>query len=288
MIAQDLLDAATDKNRLETELVAAFDSMGYNTVPLGGSGKPDGIAEAHLAASDAGQAQRYAVSLEAKSKEQKGKRVSNQGVRVSTITRQRNDFKCDHAIVVGPDFATTKGDSSALVKEITDDKNKTGKTITLIKITDLGRLVRIVPRKRLGLGRLRELFTNCTTPEESTAWVDKLDSEQTPCPPYKEILQTIWGLQNEVPNEAVEYAAVTTTLRKDSKINMTKIELTEHCRALANMAPGLIFSRERSVELNQRPDKVLDAIKAVLKDYPESDKTDNTSDNTAKSKKKKI
>jgi hypothetical protein len=268
-IAQALLDAANDKDRLEKELVAAFDNMGFDAVPKGGPSKPDGIAEAFLPASDAGQPQKYKVSLEAKSKEQQGKKVSNQGVRVSAIARQRDEFGCDHAIIVGPDFSTTKGDNSAVVKEIKADKEKTKKTITLVKIFDLARLVRLVPRKRIGLGRLRGLFAECGTPEEAKAWVDSIESEKAPRPPYKEILQTIWEVQNEVPNEAVEYAAITTSLRKGSgKITMSRNDLVEHCKALANMAPGLIFARDRSVELNQRPDKVLDAIRAILKDYP--------------------
>jgi hypothetical protein len=45
-IAQDLEDASTDRNALQDMLVIAFDSMGFDAVPLGGPKKPDGIAEA--------------------------------------------------------------------------------------------------------------------------------------------------------------------------------------------------------------------------------------------------
>jgi hypothetical protein len=44
------MDASVDKDALEKMLVAAFDSMGFDSVPLGGSNKPDGFAEARLAA----------------------------------------------------------------------------------------------------------------------------------------------------------------------------------------------------------------------------------------------
>lgn len=84
LISQSLEDAACDKNRLELELVAVFDSMGFSAVPLGGSGKPDGKAEANLSGRD-GKTERYAVSLEAKSKEKDGVTVSNEDVRVSTV-----------------------------------------------------------------------------------------------------------------------------------------------------------------------------------------------------------
>jgi hypothetical protein len=68
VIAQDLVDAATDKDALEKALVAAFDSMGFDAVPLGGPGKPDGLAAARLAGDSKGKPYRYKVSLEAKSK----------------------------------------------------------------------------------------------------------------------------------------------------------------------------------------------------------------------------
>jgi hypothetical protein len=58
--------------------------MGYKAVPLGGKGKPDGMAEANLPAKD-GNPQGYSISLEAKSKEKEGAIVSNAAVRVSTV-----------------------------------------------------------------------------------------------------------------------------------------------------------------------------------------------------------
>jgi hypothetical protein len=133
LIAQALEDAASDKNRLEMELVAAFDSMGFDTVPLGGSGKPDGKAVANLSGHD-GKSERYSVSLEAKSKEKAHGTVSNEGVRVSTIQRHRDTYGCDHALVVGPNFATKKNDKAALVQEIKEDRQKTAKTITFVSM----------------------------------------------------------------------------------------------------------------------------------------------------------
>jgi len=75
-------------------------------------------AEARLAGDSHGKAHRYKVSLEAKSKEKEGTKVSAKTVGISTIARQRDDYECEHAIVVGPDFPTTNGEGSALVKEI--------------------------------------------------------------------------------------------------------------------------------------------------------------------------
>src|SRR5207247_2460860 len=121
-----------------------------------------------------------------KSKEKPGTKVTAKTVGVSTVARQRDDYKADYAIVVGPDFPTSEAEKSALGKEITADrKNNPGKGITLIRIEDMARLVRLVPAKRIGLPRLLELFKKCSLPEEAKKWIDDLDAEKPERPPYK-------------------------------------------------------------------------------------------------------
>ena len=272
VIAQDLIDASTDDDALEKALVAAFDSMGFDAVPLGGPKKPDGLAAARLAGDAKGKPHRYKVSLEAKSKEKEGAKVSAKTVGVSAIARQRNDHGCDHALVAGPDFPTSEGEKSALVKEIESDRKASGRTITLIRITDLAKLVRLVPLKRVGLEKIRELFDSCTTPEESKAWVDKLAAEPVAKVQYKVILEAIWELQDERPNEAVEYAGLAVALQKGKhSINIPKPELIEICKAMSRMAPQMLAARARSVELSQRPDRVMALIGSVIEEYPEDE-----------------
>jgi hypothetical protein len=271
-IAQDLMDASTDKDLLEKMLVAAFDSMGFDAVPLGGPNKPDGIAEARLAGDLKGKPHRYTVSLEAKSKEKEGTKVAAKTVGISAIARQRDDHGCDHAIVAGPDFPTTGGEGSALVKEIEKDREATNKTITLIRIVDLAQLVRLVPLKRVGLDRLRDLLETCTTPEEAKEWVDTLKAETVQKVPYKDILDTVWEQQKERPNEAVEYSGLAVALQKGKKgINISKAELSQICTAISRMAPEMVSARNGSVELSQRPDKVMAVISSVIQEYPEEE-----------------
>jgi hypothetical protein len=282
MIAQDLMDSVTDKNKLENELVAAFDCMGFQAIPKGGAGNPDGLATAVLSAASPGQAQRYTVSLEAKSKIDPSKKVSAKTVGISAIARQRDDYKCDHALVVGPDFPTTKDRTSALVKEIKADNKRSGKTITLIRVTDLARLVRLVPLKRIHLGKIRQLFQDCLTPEESAKWIDTMVAQQRDDHHYKEILQTIWQEQDEAPSEIVEYASLWTALRKGSKLTFGKEEVIDICRALSRMAPEFVFAREGSVELTQRPDRILQAIGSTIKQYPPSERKVETEGKAAR------
>ena len=270
MVAQDLEDASTDPHKLEKELVAAFYSMGFNAVPRGGKNEPDGEAEAPLGAGDDGKKRRYKISLEAKSRKQPG-RVASKTVGIATIARHRDDCKCDHAVVVGPDFQTNQEGSSALMKEIKDDKRKSGKTITILRVLDLARLVRLVPIKGIGLDRLHKLFQECSSPEDSKTWIDELNNEQPKKLPYKEILKTIWKLQDEDPTEAVDFGEVKNELKNGKQINLSKSKLAALCNSMSSMVPKLIVVGGKGVELRQRPDKFIAAIHSALQDFPEEE-----------------
>jgi hypothetical protein len=262
-IAQDLQDAATDRGKLEIALVAAFDSLGFDTVPLGGKKKADGLATAYLAGQNS-HTKGYAVTLEAKSKEKVGKKVANQSVRISTIARHRDDRGAQHAVVVGPDFPTSQ--DASLVTEMAKDKSQTKKTITLIRIVDMARLVRLAPLKRLGLDRLRNLFETTATPAESRKWIDALAAETPTAPPYRAILNAIHAVQKGDPTEAVQFPALRNQLRLNHSITLTPQELFELCAAMGRFVPQLVtIQGKRSIEIDQRPDKVLKALGAAMR-----------------------
>lgn len=271
MIALALTEARDDENKLEEEMRAAFEAMGFaNVIRIGGSGKPDGTAEAHLAATEDGVVQRYKVGLEAKS----GKTVSANRLNISGIARHMEDFACNHHLVIGNGFATSTGDDSASVREINAHKDGTGRTITLMYIDDLARLIRIASAKRIGgLPRIRDLFRNCVTPEQSKEWVDMLAAEEPENRPFVEILDTVWHLAEEEPSEAVEYAAVVTELRhRTPPVRMLKPDLIECCKAMHVLAHGVVFARENTVEIGRRPDLILEDIRAAVGEYPEEER----------------
>jgi hypothetical protein len=271
LVSQDLEEAATNKDTLEQELVVAFDSMGFDAIPLGGKGRADGLAECSLSATKNGP-RSYKVSLEAKSKRELGAKVTAKSVGVSTIARQRNHLDCQHAVVVGPDFPTTHGEASALVREIKDDRAKNGKTITLVRVGDMAKLVRLVPAKRIGLDRIRELFQTCITPEESAAWIDHIAQEAVVRQPYREILEAIAAEQKAMQEETVKYSNIQTRLRMEKQIRLAESELVELCRALSRMAPEYVFARLRTVEISTRPDKIVEAIGSTIRQYPAEEK----------------
>jgi hypothetical protein len=272
LISRDLSDARNDKRQLEIELVAAFESLGFEASHIGGSGNPDGAAHAHLSATEKGQARRYSVSLEAKSTEEDGKIVSAKAVGVADVVRHRKKIGADHAVVVGAAFPTTPkaGEPRALVDSILDDKKNTKKTITLIRIDDLARLVRIAPGRQLGPRALKAMFETCSTDIETKEWIDNAEKIKITREPFKDVLDAIWKEQVDDPRNAVKYAALRVALRTGPKgIRKSEEELRELCRTMSAMAPSLIKALKNAVELEVPPKRVLEAIQVATDDDEE-------------------
>lgn len=272
-VANALRNARNDEDRLEIEVVEAFRSLGFDATRVGGKGKPDGVAKAHLSPGTYNKPRRYAITLEAKSKKKDGAKLKTKTFGVSTVARQRNDWQCEHAIVVAPAFDHTPGKDSALAKEIKADRDSTAangepRTITAIHVEDLARLVQLRPVKRLGLARLREMFQTCSVPEQCKEWVDKVEKESVAKPPYEKIIKAIHDLQQEYDMAAVEYGALRVALGKETppyKVG-TNDELMELCKAMAGMAGSeIIAATDRTVELNQSPANAVAAIESATK-----------------------
>jgi hypothetical protein len=269
-VANALRNARNDEDKLEIEVVEAFRSLGFDATRLGKKGKPDGVAKAHLSPDENKQARRYAITLEAKSKKKDGAKVSAKGVGIAGIARQRDDSQCEHAIVVGPSFP--QGEHAALAKEIKADRDNTAaakkpRTITLIHVDDLARLVQLRPVKRLGLTKIREMLQTCSLPEDCKKWIDEIEKLRVTKPPYERIIGAIHQLQSDSRNEPVTYGELRNELKHaNPPIHYADLdELVELCRGMSQMAPGEITATNQTVELDQSPTNVLAAIESATK-----------------------
>ncbi len=83
-IANALRNARNDEDQLEIEVVESFRSLGFEATRVGEKGKPDGVAKAHLSPGADSKPRRYAVTLEAKSKQKDGAKVKTKTFGVST------------------------------------------------------------------------------------------------------------------------------------------------------------------------------------------------------------
>ena len=274
-VANALSEARNSPDGLENAVCDAFRSLGFDVTPLGKSGDPDGVAAAHLSADETGKARHYKVSLEAKSKEASGATVSAKAVGIAAVAQHRDKRECEHAIVIGPAFPTSKGDASALGQRIEADREQsksagTPRTITLITVDALARLVRLRPVKQVGLQKLRELFETCSLPDQSAAWVEAVRRTVVEKPPHRKIVETIEAQQKKFKRAPVTYSALRVALS-----NMTPPveyetdeDLIEVCRGMAQMAPGAMFAGPGTVELDQSMENVVAAIEAAMQHYP--------------------
>ncbi len=274
-LANELLEARNSPDRLEKAVCDAFRSLGFDVTPLGKKGEPDGVAAAYLSADEQRQSRHYKVSLEAKSKETSGATVSAKSVGVATVAQHRDKRECDHAVVIGPAFPTSKGDASALGEQIEADRQKSlaygaTKTITLMTLDSLAKLVRLRPLKQIGLQKLRELFRECSLPSESAAWVESIRQTTVEKPPYRRIVEAIEALQRKYSRAAVTYSALRVELshRTPPIEYETDESLFELCKGMAQMAPGAMFATASTVELDQSAENVAATIEAAMQDYP--------------------
>ena len=281
-IANDLTNARNSPQGLEDSVCDAFRSLGFDVTPLGRRGQPDGIAAAHLSAEVAGQTKKYSISLEAKSTAHEHGKVPAKDVDVAAVIRHRNSFGCDHAVVVAPSFPTSAGEKSALGESIITANEDSaakgeGRTISLITVDDLARLVRLRPMKRLGLTKLRELFTECVLPDDSAHWVNAILGLDVETPPYPKIVRTIESLQKTFSNEGVTYAALRVELsHMEPPVKYeTDGEVADLCKAMAQMAPGAIYAGPIVVELDQSAANTVASIEAAIQEYPVEERPDS-------------
>lgn len=274
IVSKALQDARNDEDKLEVEVVAAFRSLGFDATRDGRRGKADGIARADLGTGASGVARSYSVTLEAKSKKKDGKAVSAATVNVSLIALHRDEYQSQHAIVVGPSFATTKGDTASIAQQIDKDRKSTQaqgdpKTITLITVDDLARLVRLFPFKAIGLTKLRDLFQTCRLPEECRKWVDKIETSRPKKQPYKEVIDTIHQLHKTHKKSAVGYYGLQVALgmRTPPVVYETEEPLRDLCKAMMEMARGYITATGTTVELDSSPENVIAAIESATKEH---------------------
>ena len=267
------LERAQASRELEKCVCDAFRSLGFDVRPVGGRGKPDGIATARLAADDKGAARRYAVSIEAKSKADGGGRTASaNAVDAGAAAGRCRDHGCDHAVVVGPALRGGGEESSPgrFIDAATTTTTSGGGplTITLIRTGDLARLVRLRPVKLVGLAEMRGLFRECRMPAESAAWVGRIAERNVRRPPYRRIIGAIAEYQRDIPAAPVKYEALLVWLMKmDPPVKFDRArEVAELCRTMAQMSGGAIRAYGDRVELDQGGEGAADAIEAALQE----------------------
>ena len=260
-IANDLMNVS-DSKKLEELVCDAFRSLGFEVRPLGGKNEPDGVATAILPADRDSNPQKYTVSLEAKSSAP----TSAQSIGVSDIVRHGLEHQCNHIVVVGPKFRTSKEGSASErnIREATADKPI---TITLITIADLAELIKQRPVKMLGLKKIRELFATCTLPNQCKEWIQNVKNQNVEHHQFRIILETVKNIAAS-DEEPVRYNGLRLVLNKLNPPGKDKRdkELGDVCKAMAQMSQGAVWADDDRIELDQSVENAIDSIEKAIQE----------------------
>ena len=97
-------------------------------------------------------------------------------------------------------------------------------------------------------------------------WVDKLEAFQPKRPPYKEVIETIYKLQQDHNGNAILYYGLMVELGHcDPLVKISLQDLTDLCLGMSQMAPGYMSASPTAVGIEQSPANVLAAVVSATK-----------------------
>jgi len=252
-----LLNAALgNPSGLEKVVSQAFNSLGYESTPIGGSGKPDGKAVAYLGPLNSPN--NYSLIFDTKStSKDKIKAIT---AHISGIVRHRDDYNAKFACVIAIDFEGSKDENSAVNKEAKKHK------VNLIRARDLVTLVLLSSPKQVGLRELKVFFEECHTVIETSQWIENLKNKQITRGPIKELLEETFKLIKS----DTEPAHLRALRERNAELKKCSTEeLRALIESLQRLVPGYINISNDIISLNVPPEKVLNAInQTFITDVP--------------------
>jgi hypothetical protein len=200
-----------------------------------------------------GEREDYKVIYDAKST--KGDKIKAKEANISGVSRHRDDYKADYAVIVAVDFEGADDPESAISKEAKKHK------INLFRAKDLMILVMIAAPKQLGFLDFKDLFENCHTIIETSQWIEKVKNKEIEKQPIKELLETTYKLMKEdkEPPELGSIRVSNPTLKKLSKNDLKTLVLS-----LQRLVGNLVSLEGEIVSIQETPEKILSCINTVV------------------------
>lgn len=238
-----------DPSGLEDALVKAFTSLGFETIPIGGNGTPDGLASAYLEHKHSPE--NYKITFDAKSTSKE--KIMASTAHISGVDRHRDDYEANYATVVAIDFQGGMDENSAINKEAKKLK------VNLIKAKDLMTLILLAGPKQLGLKQLRPLFEDCHTVLETSTWINDLKVFEVNRGPIKEVLDAVYNLTRD-DTERPNITSIRAELKYKAGINITSEAITQIVQSLKTLVPSYISLDGQLVSLQSTPEIILRAL----------------------------
>lgn len=259
-VALALKDSLASSVGLEEAVYRAFLALGFETVKIGGNGKPDGKADAILGYDSSSHRRNYSLTFDAKST--KKDRIQAATAHLSGLKRHQTDYAADYAVEVAIGYEGEFDSNSAISKEAREQK------VTIFRAQDLVKLMFLVTPKQIGLNELRNLFETCYAPIDVHEWIENLENKQVFVPPYFAIIDEIYAKQKtdiEPPSVAVIRQEL---LKKFPSLNCTSTTVKEWIKLLVGFVPGCVSMDENGlVGVHSRPESIKAQISGVITNY---------------------
>ena len=230
-------------------------ALGFETIKIGGNGKPDGKADAKLGYSTSGQLLSYSLTYDAKSTAKD--KIAAGTAHLSGLKRHQSDYNANYALEVSIGYQGEDDPESAISKEAIQQK------VTIITVRDLIRLLFLATPKQLGLNKLRNLFDTCFAPLDVKKWIDALENEVVENPPYYEIIDLIYQLQT-TDNEPPSIGVIRYQLNAQLGKSFSSTDVESFIRILTALVPGSISIEGFHVGVQNKPDTIKSRIAHLI------------------------
>lgn len=255
VVAQLLEDSKFNSKEFELALCRGMANLGFGVTPIGGPGKPDGLAIARIGVRlGENKSKGYKVTFDAKTS--KKDKITAKDANLAAVAHHRKKWEADYALVVAPGYQGDDDEKSNILDQARKMK------ITLMTLEDFIKLVLTASTRPLGFGRLRdELFETCRGSLDASIWIEKLLCEKAPDTPLSEILNAIWELMEE-SLDPPKFAAVLERLKhKDNKFkSFREQEIQDWMRSVQRFARDLVTIDGECVYLEIAPKTILDRV----------------------------
>lgn len=260
LVAEMLKDTVSSKRELEIAVGKALSTLGFEVSPIGGNGKPDGIAQAVVGVRDANLGRGdFSIAYDAKSTG--NETVKAKDLNISGVVRHRGNYGATFSLIVAPGFEGADDDQSAANVDARSHK------ITLMTVKDLISLVLVSSTHQLAFPQLRKLFEDCRTPRESYDWIDKIKTAPPAEWPVPEILDAVWALQQDKQlREPVQFAAVRMQTKQMRRFEAR--ELKEWMESVKRFAPQYVSVDGDRVYLEVSPERIIREIRGHMQKLP--------------------
>ncbi|MXV16888.1 ATP-binding protein [Hufsiella ginkgonis] len=256
-VAALLRATLNDPDGLEDSVEKSFKTLGLETTPIGGNGKPDGKAVAYL--EHRGSKENYSFTYDSKSTSKD--RIMASTAHISGVDRHRRDYEADFAVIVAIDYQGAEDPNSAINKEAKHSK------VTLIRASDLWSLILSAAPKQLGLKKLRELFETCHTVIETSKWIDDIKNSTVDQGPVKEILETAYDLiRNDTERPNITALRLTIKSKYPHLKDITSEQIKIHIQSLKTIVPNYITFENDEIGLQNTPAIILAQINQISSD----------------------